>query len=109
VRRGGTRAVAALVPDLFLILLAVFCICLPSMVRRDLYELYLALIFYTLFVRFAILLGRSEPEILREQLQEVIDAELQGKMNPTLRLRKKALQQAYDLAIKKTMVRKGRN
>lgn len=47
---------------------------------------------------------RSEPEVLREQLQELIDAEEQGSMNPTLRLKKKALQQAYDQAIKRKMV-----
>lgn len=39
-------------------------------------------------------------------MKEVLDAEQAGNMNPTLRLKKKALQQAYDQAIKKKMVRK---
>ncbi|PSC68774.1 WW domain-binding 11 [Micractinium conductrix] len=46
---------------------------------------------------------RDDPETLREQLKEVIDLEQQGKMNHTLRLRKKALQSAYDQAIKRKM------
>lgn len=50
-------------------------------------------------------LSRSEPERLREELKEVLELEAQGRMNPTLRLRKKALQHAYDAAIKKKMVR----
>jgi hypothetical protein len=47
---------------------------------------------------------RDEPETLKEQLKEIIDIEQQGRMNPTLRLKKKALQQAYDQAIKRKMV-----
>ena len=35
----------------------------------------------------------------------MIDLEAGGKMNPSLRLRKKALQAAYDMAIKRQMVR----
>jgi hypothetical protein len=35
----------------------------------------------------------------------MLDLERAGKMNPTLRLRKKALQMAYDTAIKLAMVR----
>ena len=49
----------------------------------------------------------DDPESLREQLKEVIDLEAGGKMNPSLRLRKKALQAAYDMAIKRQMVRAG--
>ncbi|KAL4854138.1 hypothetical protein ACK3TF_005128 [Chlorella vulgaris] len=51
----------------------------------------------------AALKQRDDPETLREQLKEVIDQEQAGKMNPSLRLKKKALQQAYDLAIKRKM------
>ncbi|GAB4822894.1 hypothetical protein N2152v2_009940 [Parachlorella kessleri] len=46
---------------------------------------------------------RDDPEVLKEQLKEIIEQEQQGKMNPTLRLRKKALQSAYDQAIKRKM------
>ena len=48
---------------------------------------------------------RSDPKLLREQLLEMLDLERAGKMNTTLRLRKKALQMAYDTAIKLAMVR----
>jgi hypothetical protein len=50
---------------------------------------------------------RSDPAALRQQLKEIIDQEqeLEGGLNPTLRLKKKALQQAYNIAIQKQMVR----
>lgn len=51
----------------------------------------------------AALKQRDDPETLKAQLKEVIDLEHAGKMNPGLRLKKKALQQAYDLAIKRKM------
>lgn len=47
---------------------------------------------------------RDDPESLKEQLKEVIAAEQAGKSNPTLRLKKKALQSAYEQAIKRQMV-----
>ncbi|KAL4433700.1 hypothetical protein ABPG75_000141 [Micractinium tetrahymenae] len=46
----------------------------------------------------------DDPETLREQLKEVIEQEQAGKMSYTLKLRKKALQHAYDQAIKRKMV-----
>lgn len=49
---------------------------------------------------------RDDPEALKEQLKEVIAAEQAGKSNPTLRLRKKALQTAYEQAIKRQIVSK---
>jgi len=53
---------------------------------------------------FCCLIRRSNPSLLREQLKEVLDAEQAGLLNPSLRLKKKALQHAYDAAIKKKMV-----
>uniref|UniRef100_A0A1D2AAA7 Wbp11/ELF5/Saf1 N-terminal domain-containing protein n=1 Tax=Auxenochlorella protothecoides TaxID=3075 RepID=A0A1D2AAA7_AUXPR len=49
---------------------------------------------------------RDDPESLKEQLKEVIAAEQAGKSNPTLRLKKKALQSAYEQAIKRQMEEK---
>eukprot|EP00887_Chlorella_sp_A99_P004077 scaffold11.g4077.t1 len=56
---------------------------------------------------------KSEPERLRDELKEILELEQarwgggapggQGRMNPALRLKKKALQHAYDQAIKKKM------
>ncbi len=46
----------------------------------------------------------DDPVTLREQLQEVLELEEAGKMNPTLRLKKRALQAAYDTALKKKRV-----
>jgi hypothetical protein len=45
----------------------------------------------------------SEPEKIREQLREVIAQEEEGAANPTLRLRKKALQQALGQAVREQM------
>ncbi|KAL4450675.1 hypothetical protein ABPG77_001031 [Micractinium sp. CCAP 211/92] len=45
----------------------------------------------------------DDPETLREQLKEVIEQEQAGKTSYTLKLRKKALQHAYDQAIKRKM------
>jgi hypothetical protein len=47
---------------------------------------------------------RTEPEVLKEQLKEVIEAEEQGMLTAALRMRKKTLQQAYEQAIKHKMV-----
>ncbi len=45
---------------------------------------------------------RSEPEVLKKELQEVIDIEeAQGTLPKNLKLKKKALQEAYDQAIKR--------
>lgn len=48
--------------------------------------------------------GRDDPETLKEQLKEILGLEEAGKMNHVLRLKKKALQQAYNEAIKRKMV-----
>ncbi|KAL4517153.1 hypothetical protein Ndes2526B_g00742 [Nannochloris sp. 'desiccata'] len=47
----------------------------------------------------------SDPAALRQQLKEILDLEqeLEGGLNPTMRLKKKALQQAYNQAIQKQM------
>lgn len=45
----------------------------------------------------------QNPEAVREQLKDAI-AEEQAGSNPALRMRKKALQSAYEQAIKKQMV-----
>jgi hypothetical protein len=47
---------------------------------------------------------RSDPDSLREQLKEILQSEEAGPLSATLRLRKKALQQAYDQAIKQALV-----
>jgi hypothetical protein len=58
-------------------------------------------------VKNASIACRSDPAALRQQLKEIIDQEqeLEGGLNPTLKLKKKALQQAYNQAIQKQMVR----
>lgn len=48
---------------------------------------------------------RSDPETLRQQLKDVLQAEEAGPLNANMRLRKKTLQQAYDQAIKQQLVR----
>ena len=47
---------------------------------------------------------RTDPETLKRQLKEVLAEEEAGNMNPTMRLKKKALQGAYEEAIRKQMV-----
>ncbi|CAL8469062.1 g8603 [Coccomyxa elongata] len=44
---------------------------------------------------------KSDPEALKEELKEVLELEEEGKLNLTVRLKKRALQGAYDLALKK--------
>jgi hypothetical protein len=45
---------------------------------------------------------RSDPETLKKELQEVLDIEEnQGVLPKTLKLKKKALQEAYDQALKR--------
>jgi hypothetical protein len=58
-------------------------------------------------VKNASIACRSDPAALRQQLKEIIDQEqeLEGGLNPTLKMKKKALQQAYNQAIQKQMVR----
>lgn len=49
---------------------------------------------------------KSQPDQIREELANVIDKEEDGKLlNQTLRLKKRALQSAYDAALKKKRVR----
>ncbi len=47
----------------------------------------------------------SRPEDIKKQLQEMLDLEEAGPLNKTQRLHKKVLQEAYDHALKKKMVR----
>ncbi|KAK9908252.1 hypothetical protein WJX75_004876 [Coccomyxa subellipsoidea] len=44
---------------------------------------------------------KSNPEALKEELKEVLELEEEGKLNLTIKLKKRALQGAYDLALKK--------
>ncbi|CAK0784079.1 hypothetical protein CVIRNUC_007282 [Coccomyxa viridis] len=44
---------------------------------------------------------KSDPNALKEELKEVLELEEDGKLNMTVRLKKRALQGAYDQAIKK--------
>lgn len=44
---------------------------------------------------------RSNPDEIKKQLQEIIDLEEAGPLAKTLKLKKKALQEAYDAALKK--------
>ncbi|KXZ53748.1 hypothetical protein GPECTOR_6g665 [Gonium pectorale] len=44
---------------------------------------------------------RSEPDILKKELQELIDLEENGTLPKNLKLKKKALQEAYDQALKR--------
>lgn len=48
---------------------------------------------------------KSDPDALKEELKEVLELEEEGKLNLTVRLKKRALQGAYDLALKKKKVR----
>lgn len=57
------------------------------------------------FQRDAHALQRN-PDAIKGQLQEVLDMEESGKVNLTLRLKKRALQGAYDTAVKKRKVRR---
>lgn len=50
----------------------------------------------------------DDPALLREQLREAIAAEQDGTSNPALRMRRKALQAAYEEAIRKQVVRRER-
>lgn len=48
---------------------------------------------------------KAQPEQIRDELAEVLDKEEDGKvLNQTLRLKKRALQSAYDAALKKRKV-----
>lgn len=47
---------------------------------------------------------KSDPTAIKEQLQEVLGMEEDGKINATLRLKKRALTGAYDAAVKKKRV-----
>lgn len=44
---------------------------------------------------------QTNPDAIKDELKEVLAMEEDGKANQTLRLKKKALQGAYDNAIKK--------
>ncbi|KAK9813176.1 hypothetical protein WJX72_010156 [[Myrmecia] bisecta] len=44
---------------------------------------------------------KSNPDAIKEELKAVLDAEEDGKVSQTLRLKKRALQGAYDTAVKK--------
>ena len=46
---------------------------------------------------------KEDPESLKAQLKEVIDLEASGEMTTALRMKKKALQQAFDAAVKNKM------
>lgn len=48
---------------------------------------------------------KAQPDQIRDELAEVLDKEEDGKvLNQTLRLKKRALQSAYDAALKKRKV-----
>ena len=48
---------------------------------------------------------KAQPDQIRNELAEVLDKEEDGKvLNQTLRLKKRALQSAYDAALKKRKV-----
>ena len=47
---------------------------------------------------------QTQPDQIKNELKEVLALEEDGKMNQTIRLKKKALQGAYDQAIKKKKV-----
>ena len=51
---------------------------------------------------------QSNPDAIKDELKEVLALEEDGKGNATVRLKKKALQGAYDNAIKKKKVRLSR-
>ena len=44
---------------------------------------------------------QKNPDAIKDQLKEVLDLEENGRVNLTLRLKKRALQGAYDTAVKK--------
>ena len=48
---------------------------------------------------------QKNPDAIKDQLKEVLDLEENGRVNLTLRLKKRALQGAYDTAVKKRKVR----
>jgi hypothetical protein len=48
---------------------------------------------------------KAKPEELKKQLQELIDVEENGPLPKNLKLKKKALQEAYDQALKRKRVR----
>jgi flagellin-specific chaperone FliS len=48
---------------------------------------------------------RDRPEDIKKELQEMLDLEEAGPLNKMQRLHKKVLQEAYDHALKKKMVR----
>lgn len=50
---------------------------------------------------------RSDPESLKKELQELIDMEESATLPKNLKLKKKALQEAYDQALKRKKVRHG--
>lgn len=54
----------------------------------------------------ACLLCRDDPNALKEELKEIIRVEESGQLNPSLKIKKKALQQAYDQAIRKQILAK---
>lgn len=47
---------------------------------------------------------KANPEAIKEELKEVLELEEKGKVNLTIRLKKRALQGAYETAVKKTKV-----
>lgn len=47
---------------------------------------------------------KSKPEELKKELQEIIEVEENGTLSKALKLRKKAVQEAYDQAIKRKKV-----
>lgn len=47
----------------------------------------------------------NDPDELKQELQSVLEAEKEGMLNKTLRLKKKVLQEAFDQALKRKKVR----
>lgn len=47
---------------------------------------------------------RSEPDVLKKELQAMIELEEEGTLPKNLKLKKKALQEAYDQALKRKKV-----
>ena len=64
---------------------------------------FLFLSFKTYPLTHPLLFIRDDPATLKAQLKELLDMEEAGNMNPTLRLRKKALQEAYQQSIHRQM------
>ena len=48
---------------------------------------------------------QADPDAIKDQLKDVLDQQDNGKVNLTLRLKQRALQGAYDTAVKRKKVK----